>query len=286
MASFWDRINPLGKKSWVNPIANKSFRNAAMDFLTGTPEKRENVSTLREEQEPLYNQAINAGMGRGAGGAFGSAADYYYNNLSDNPADFDKFAAPALRQYNEDIVPGLSEQFAGMGAGGLSSSGFRNAQIQGATDLSERLGALRAQLRQNSAQGLQNIGQTGLQNYSQNMVTEQGSPGFLGTIAPVIGSIAGSYFGGPAGGAAGNAAGNAVGNAASNVLRQSANTGGGGENPSNGPYSWGGTTLNASPNISGNRTGMNSGAYGSQNLNTWGGNKVGANTSPYGWGKS
>lgn len=152
-------------------------------------------------------------MGPGAGGAFGEAADYYRGNLSDNPEDFNKFAAPALRQYNEQTVPGLSEQFAGMGSGGLSSSGFRNAQVQGATDLSERLGAMRANLRQQSAQGLQQIGQQGLGNYSQNMVTQPGSEGFLSQIAPAIGQAATAYAAGPQGAAANwfNGRGNQVG---------------------------------------------------------------------------
>jgi hypothetical protein len=167
------------------------------EFFTGTPEKRENVSTLRPEQEGLYQQAVNAGMNRGAGGAFGDAADYYRNNLSDNPADFAAFAAPQLRQYNEEIAPGISEQFAGMGSGGLSSSGFRNAQTQGGVDLSERLGAIRANLRQNSAAGLQNIGQLGLGNYSQNMVTDPGTNGFLSDISPLAGTAI-AAFGGPA----------------------------------------------------------------------------------------
>jgi hypothetical protein len=180
----------------------------ASRFFTGSPEKRENVSTLRPEQEGLYNQAVSAGMGPGAGGAFGTAADYYRGNLSNDPSDFNAFAAPALRQYGQDIVPGISEQFAGMGSGGLSSSGFQNAQIQGATDLSERLGAMRAQLRQSSAQGLQNIGQLGLGNYSQNMVTQPGSEGFLSQVAPAIGTAAGAYIGGPAGAGAGYNLGN------------------------------------------------------------------------------
>lgn len=190
---------------WLG-LAPKKWNKAASNFLTGTPEKRENVSTLRPEQEPLLQQGINAGMGTGAGGAFGESADYYRNNLSDNPADLAAYAAPALRQYNEEIVPGLSEQFAGMGAGGLSSSGFRNAQIQGATDLSERIGQIRANLRQQSAQGLQNIGQIGLGNYSQNMVTEQGTQGLLPQVAPAIGTAAATYWGGPAAGAAVNTA--------------------------------------------------------------------------------
>jgi hypothetical protein len=197
---------------WLG-LAPKSWNKKASQFLTGTPEKRENVSTLRPEQEGLYQQAVGAGMAPGAGGAFGTAADYYRNLLSENPSDMAAFAAPQMRQYNEEIVPGISEQFAGMGAGGLSSSGFRNAQTQGGVDLAERLGAIRANLRQAGAQGLQQIGQTGLGNYSQNMVTEQGSPGLLGQLAPAVGTAAGAFFGGPAGAAAGNAAGNWFSNA-------------------------------------------------------------------------
>ena len=180
----------------------------ASSFFTGSPGKVEAVSTLLPEQQGLYKQLIGAGKGAGAGGAFGTAADYYRNLLSDNPADLAAFTAPAMRQYSEDIVPGLSEQFAGMGAGGLSSSGFRNAQMQGATDLAERLGAIRANLRQAGAQGLQGIGQAGLGNYSQMMQTEAPTQGALPGIMAGIGTA----VGGPLGAAAGNVAGNWISN--------------------------------------------------------------------------
>lgn len=179
-----------------------------MSFFTGSPERHERVSTLRKEQEPLYRQLVKSGMQQGAGGAFGTAADYYRGLLGDNSADYNAFSAPMLRQYYQDIVPSLSEQFAGMGAGGLSSSGFQNAQVQGATDLAERLGALRAQLRQHGAQGLQNIGQLGLGNYSQDVATQPGTEGFLSSLAPAIGTGIGTAFGGPIGGAFGNIAAN------------------------------------------------------------------------------
>lgn len=191
---------------WLG-VAPKKWNKAASNFITGTPAKRENVSTLRDEQEPLYQQAVNAGLNPGAGGAFGNAADYYRNNLSDNPADMEAFAAPEQRRFNEEIIPGLSEQFAGMGSGGLSSSGFRNAAINAGTDLSERLGAIRANLRQQSAQGLTGIGQIGLQNYSQNMETD---PGTQGILAPTLGAI-GTAYGGPALGSLAASAGNSFG---------------------------------------------------------------------------
>ena len=149
-----------------------------MGFWTGEPGRIEQVSTLRPDQERLSKQLIKAGQKKGGGGAFGDSADYYRDLLSNNSKDVAAFSAPALRQYNEDIVPGISEQFAGMGSGGLSSSGFRNAQVQGATDLSERLGAIRANLRMQGAQGLQNIGQLGLQNFQENYQIP-GTEGFL-----------------------------------------------------------------------------------------------------------
>lgn len=192
---------------------------AFWDFLTGTPEKRENVSLLRPYQEGLHRQSVRAAQNSGAGGAFGDTADYYRNNLSDNSADFNSFAAPELRQFNEQTIPGLSEQFAGMGSGGLSSSGFRNAAVNAGTDLSERLGAIRANLRQQSAQGLANIGQQGLQSYSQNMVTQPGSEGLLSNLSPAIGSAIGS-FAGPIGTAVGGALGGAAGNLFKNSFGQ------------------------------------------------------------------
>lgn len=207
-------------------------RSFDMSFFAGSPERHKRVSTLRPEQEPLYRQLTNAGMRPGAGGAFGAAADYYRNLLSDDSADFNAFSAPELRRYNQDIVPGLSEQFAGMGSGGLSSSGFRNAQIQGATDLSERLGAIRAQLRQHGAQGLQGIGQFGLGNYSQDVMTQPGSEGFLSQLAPAIGTAAGAFFGGPAGAAIGGGLGSWLSGPGGNKVGMNSSPYGGSPNAS------------------------------------------------------
>lgn len=174
--------------------ASKKFRGGVNSFLGGTPGQINQVSNLRPDQEPLSQQLVQAGMNPGAGGAFGTSADYYRNLLSDNPADMQAFNAPAMRQYNQDIMPGISEQFAGMGAGNLSSSGFQNAQVQGATDLAERLGAIRANLRQAGAQGLTNIGNLGLQSFQQNY-EQPGTPGLLATAAPAFGNAAAAYTG-------------------------------------------------------------------------------------------
>lgn len=134
---------------------------------------------LSRRQRPVLNQLINASQNPGAGGAFGQSADYYRNLLSDNPEDFQAFAAPEMRRFNEDIIPGLAEQFAGMGSGGLQSSGFRNAAVNAGTDLSERLGAIRASLRQQGVQGLFGIGQQAVSpQYTGNLYRPPAEGGF------------------------------------------------------------------------------------------------------------
>lgn len=166
-----------------------------MSFFTGTPGRFEQRSTLGPEQQDLYAQMQAALRGKGAGGAFGQSADYYRNLLSDDSADFNAFAAPEQRRFREETIPGLSEQFAGMGAGGLSSSGFRNAAVGAGTDLSERLGAIRAQLRQQGAQGLNQMGQFGLGNFNEN-IYRPGQPGLFDTIGQGIGNAIGQFGGG------------------------------------------------------------------------------------------
>ena len=238
-------------------------------FFTGSPAKRKNVSTLRPEQEPLYEQLVQAGQNPGAGGAFGTAADYYRNLLSNNPQDFQAMANPEIRRFNEDIIPSLSEQFAGMGAGGLSSSGFRNAAVNAGADLSERLGAIRANLRQQGAQGLSNIGQQGLNSFSQNMETRAATPGLLGNFAPTIGSNLASSFGaGSFGGMPG--------------------TEGGGGGGSGSLWGTGGSAIGTGIGAAiggpgGAAIGSNIGqAAGNWLGNAFGGKKVGGNSSPYG----
>lgn len=181
-----------------------------MSFLTGRPGYYEQKSTLTPGQQSLHDQYLKSLNQQGAGGAFGTTADYYRDLLSDDSKNFQAFAAPEQRRFREEIIPGLSEQFAGMGSGALSSSGFRNAAVNAGTDLSERLGAIRAQLRQQGAQGLAGLAQGGLSPVTEN-VYHQGQPGLIDSLGTGLG-IAGGAFLGPAGAAAGNLAGNWLSN--------------------------------------------------------------------------
>lgn len=163
-------------------------------FLTGRPERSYQQSLLSPGQQPILNQLLQAIQNPGAGGGFGQAADYYRGLLGNNSQDFNAFAAPEMRRFQEQIVPGLAEQFAGMGSGALSSSGFQQALGSAGTDLGERLGAIRAQMRQQAAQGLTGLGQMGLGPYSENIL-RPAQPGFLQGVAGGLGKGLGQGLG-------------------------------------------------------------------------------------------
>lgn len=169
----------------------KNFGSGVKDFFLGKPGYTEQLSTLDPRQRGLSDQLQNALSAPGAGGTYGDVADYYRGLLSNQGGDFDAYANPELRRFNEDTIPGLAEQFAGMGSGGLSSSGFRNAATSAGTDLGERLGAIRAQLRQQAAQGLTGLGSQGFAPTQEN-VQYNPTQGFISQIAPALGGAIGA----------------------------------------------------------------------------------------------
>lgn len=166
------------------------------EFLFGSPEKHDRVSTLSPEQEQVLQNLMASLQGQGAGGAFGSAADYWYQILQDNPELMEQFMAPDIRRFKQETIPGLSEQFAGMGSGGLTSSGFRNSAVQAGTDLQERLANIRAQLKQQAAGGLSSLGQMGLGNYTQDVMTQGGTQGIVSPLSQGLGQAFGQGLGG------------------------------------------------------------------------------------------
>jgi hypothetical protein len=158
--------------------------------LFGRPESNYQQPTLGAEQQQNYSQLLGAAQAPGAGGAFGESADYYRDLLSNDSQTANAMFAPELRRFNEDIIPQLGEQFSGYG--GLGSSGFRNSAVRSSTDLSERLGAIRAQLRQQGAAGLSNIGQMGLGSYNENIHRPE-THGLVGNFAEGAGKALGAY---------------------------------------------------------------------------------------------
>lgn len=182
--------NPLPIRSQGMP-EKTGIGRGIWESLFGKKERNYQQSLLGQEQQPGYQQLLSSIQGAGAGGAFGNAADYYRDLLSNDSQTANMMFSPEQRRFREQIIPDLAEQFAGMGSGGLSSSGFRNAAVNAGTDLSERLAAIRGQLRQQGAQGLSNIGQMGLGTYNENIHRPETS-GLVGGLFEGFGKGLGS----------------------------------------------------------------------------------------------
>jgi hypothetical protein len=82
--------------------------------------------------------------------AYGQGMEYF-NSLFNDPEFFRKFEAPARRQFEEEIVPGLANRFASMGSGGaLGSTGFRNQLAREGSNLETNLAAMRGGMQANA----------------------------------------------------------------------------------------------------------------------------------------
>jgi hypothetical protein len=149
-----------GKYKKIETLSNR--QKSALHDILNHPERRFDFAS----QQPLYTSGVQ----------------YLQNILGQNPEAMKQFEAPAMRQFNEQIVPQLSERFSGLGAG--SSSAFNQTMGQAATGLSERLAALRANL------GMQALPMASM--YAQMPFEEQFKTLSLGMGTPAFG-----YYGQP-----------------------------------------------------------------------------------------
>lgn len=133
----------------------------------------------------------------------------WLSSLFNDEGFFNKFEAPAFRQFNEEIIPGIANRFASMGSGGsLGSTAFRNQANRAGVDLATNLAAMRGGMQQQGVnQGMQ-YAQQPFQNYMnlQNLAltptrnTYQGpSQGMFGALAAPFAQGAASYWGGQGG---------------------------------------------------------------------------------------
>jgi hypothetical protein len=121
----------------MKPIKDKRFD------LTRSPQYQEALAQLQGAQGDV--QGIN---------------QYAQGLMDPNSEQYQSFAAPEQRQFQEQTMPHIAEQFAGVG--GLSSSGFQQAASQAGAGLAERLAALRSSMGMQGAQlGMQGAGLQG-----------------------------------------------------------------------------------------------------------------------------
>ena len=192
---------------------------SALGSLTGKSGK--SGSTYNKGQLSLIDQAVqNIKSGFGTPNQDIAQSQGYqqgndfFNSLFNDPDFFNRFEAPALRQFNEEIAPGLANRYAAMGSGGSTgSTGFRNQLAREGSNLSTNLAAQRGQMQQNAVPQMLSYAQQPISNWMTQMQqalqptknTYQGpSTGLFGGLAAPFAQGAATIYGQQAGQYAGN----------------------------------------------------------------------------------
>ncbi len=153
-------------------------------------------ATLKTKDQTALMKAITDALTSGSG----PLADIF--GKFDEGAFNKGVTEPALKNFQDKILPQLQQQFAGGGRG----SGQRNAELGAATDLQSQLASLmygaQNQQNQNRISGVQNL--TG-QNTFENIV-QQPKPksDIWANVIQGLGTAGAGFLGGPGGAAAFN----------------------------------------------------------------------------------
>jgi len=153
--------------------------------LFGSPGKIKALPTTTPQQQSLLSQLLS-----GLGGPLGSGLQNLQQMLSGSPEALEAYRAPAMREFKEQIVPGIAERFSGMGAGAQQSSAFGQTMGQAGAGLAENLALQKAQLQQNAMGQLQNL--FGMSQQPQFQYQQiPGKTGFLPGLGQAFGQAAG-----------------------------------------------------------------------------------------------
>ena len=117
------------------------------------PQGYSKVPALTGGQSGLLEQLISMLSGTGAQG-FEQGLQSLMGMLSGSDESFEAFEAPLKRQFQEEVIPQLTERLTGLGAGGGRSSGAGQILGQAGQRFEEGLAGQRAQLQQNAIQQL------------------------------------------------------------------------------------------------------------------------------------
>ena len=159
------------------------------NWFSGTPGSIQALPNFSPEQQGMLGQIVG-GLG-GQGGPMSMGLQNLMQMLS---GDDSAFEDQAMRQFNEQIVPGISERFSSMGAGNQGSSAFGQQLGQAGAGLSENLAVHK--------QGIKNQGMSQLMQMLGIGMTSpfqyQAIPGQEGGLGKLLSGLGGGL--GQAGG--------------------------------------------------------------------------------------
>jgi len=94
------------------------------------------------------------------------------------------------RQFQQETMPGLAEQYGGLGAG--SSSGFAQQAAEAGGNLATNMAAQQAQTQQSGIQNLMGMTGMGLGTQSVFPTYTPGEPSMAQRMAPALGTLGGA----------------------------------------------------------------------------------------------
>jgi len=180
-------------------------------FFKSKPDELKQLDMLNPRQQSLLRQLMRQIQGGDTGineDLYQGGSDYLQDMLGGTSEDYQRFEAPYLRQFREQTIPQLAEQFGGIGAQG--SSAFQQALGSSAADLQERLASLKAGLRSQAAGQAYNYAQlpaeyrlrqqqTALGTQPFGYQNIQGRPSYASqAIAPAVKGATAYFTGGAA----------------------------------------------------------------------------------------
>ncbi len=121
--------------TFMNSIFKNNIFSAIASMLGGTPEQIQQVPKFTQPQQEIFSQ-----LQTGAAGAIPAGFEQILAMLTQDPEAAKQFEAPAMRQFHQEIIPGIAQKFTSQfGTGSKSSSGFRQAMAAAGAGLSENL---------------------------------------------------------------------------------------------------------------------------------------------------
>jgi hypothetical protein len=150
---------------------------AGAGLFSGSQDENKQLSNLTPEQQSAFRDYIQNWQNSQAG--YNKALNQQEQFLDPNSEAYSAFLDPLRREFDQQTIPGLAEQFAGYGAesGALSSSGFGQALGAAGGNLTSQLAQLKAQLMNQASQNL--FGQ-----YNQGANQALGARAFENTYQP------------------------------------------------------------------------------------------------------
>lgn len=165
--------NPISWLSGMLPGMGAGEDNGLNEFLFGSDSS---MDPFNKKSLDAILQILKGKNGIQNNQTYQGGNNFLQNLFSNDPQQMQQFQQPYMDNFNQNIVPDISNRFAGMGTGnsGLSSSGFQQTLAQAGRGLQRDLAQMRGQQQM---QGLPAALQYAQQPISNQLAAAQSVPG-------------------------------------------------------------------------------------------------------------